>query len=63
MAFGGVYLMDQQSMRRGTYNLSRNLAKFGDTPQFWERKLEIVTEKGESIQGMLCRYFCRLTKL
>ena len=30
-----------------SYDLSRNLAKFGHTPVFWKRRLEIVTEKKE----------------
>ena len=30
-----------------SYDLSRNLAKFGHTPMFWKRRLEIATEKKE----------------
>ena len=32
---------------KGTYDLSRNLAKFGHSPSFWKRRLEIVNEKPE----------------
>jgi len=48
---------------KGSYNLSRNLATFGDTPEFWERKLEIVTEKEKASKVCPVNIFCRLTKI
>jgi hypothetical protein len=48
---------------KGTYNLSRKLARFGNTKQFWERKLEIVSEKERTSKVSSIDIFCTLTRL